>query len=107
MCDALELFGYTVLPASDGYEAMRILEQRNEPVHLLLTDVIMPLMGGRELAKRVQSANPGMKVIYMSGYTDDTLAFHGFPQSSDGFIQKPFTMTVLAEKVRQVLSDES
>jgi PAS domain S-box-containing protein len=107
VCDALELFGYTVLPASDGYEAMRILEQRNEPVHLLLTDVIMPLMGGRELAKRVQSANPGMKVIYMSGYTDDTLAFHGFPQSSDGFIQKPFTMTVLAEKVRQVLSDES
>jgi PAS domain S-box-containing protein len=104
VCDALELIGYTVLPAADGYEAMRILEQRVEEVHLLLTDVIMPLMGGRELAKRVQSVKPETKVIYMSGYTDDTLAFHGFPQSNDGFIQKPFTMTVLAEKVRQVLS---
>lgn len=107
VCDALELFGYTVLAAADGYEAMRILEQCNGPVHLLLTDVIMPLMGGRELAKRVQSSKPETKVIYMSGYTDDTLAFHGFPQSNDGFIQKPFTMTVLAEKVRQVLSNGS
>ena len=106
VCDALELIGYTVLPAADGYEAMRILEQRGDEVQLLLTDVIMPLMGGRELAKRVQSVKPETKVIYMSGYTDDTLAFHGFPQSNDGFIQKPFTMTVLADKVRQVLSEE-
>jgi PAS domain S-box-containing protein len=104
--DALELLGYTVLPAADGYEAIRILEEHNEPVHLLLTDVIMPLMGGRELAKRVQSAKPGTKVIYMSGYTDDTLAFHGFPQGNSGFIQKPFTMTVLAETVRDALSED-
>ena len=103
--DALEQLGYTVLPAADGYEALRILEQHSAPVHLLLTDVIMPLMSGRELAKRVQSVKPATKVIYMSGYTDDTLAFHGSPQLSTGFIQKPFTVTVLAERVRSVLSE--
>ena len=105
--DALEQFGYTVLPAADGYEALRILEQHSDPVHLLLTDVIMPLMSGRELAKRVQSVKPATKVMYMSGYTDDTLAFHGSPQLHTGFIQKPFTVTVLAERVRKVLSDDS
>ena len=104
--DALEQLGYTVLPAADGYEALRILEQHSAPVHLLLTDVIMPLMSGRELAKRVQSMKPTTKVVYMSGYTDDTLAFHGFPQLNTGFIQKPFTLTLLAEKVRKVLSEE-
>ncbi len=104
--DALEKLGYTVLPAADGYEAIRILEQHSAPVHLLLTDVVMPLMSGRELAKRVQSVKPSVKVIYMSGYTDDTLAFHGSPQLDNGFIQKPFTVTVLAEKVRKVLSDD-
>jgi PAS domain S-box-containing protein len=104
--DALMPLGYTVLSASDGYEAISILEQHAHPVHLLLTDVVMPLMGGRELAKRVESVKPGMKVIYMSGYTDDTLAFHGSPQLNNGFIQKPFTVTVLAEKVRKVLSED-
>ena len=104
--DALEQLGYKVLPAADGYEALRILEQHTAPVHLLLTDVIMPLMSGRELAKRVQSLKPATKVVYMSGYTDDTLAFHGFPQLHTGFIQKPFTMTLLAEKVRKVLSED-
>jgi PAS domain S-box-containing protein len=103
--DALENLGYTVLPAADGYEALRILEQHGQPVHLLLTDVIMPLMNGRDLAKRVQSAEPATKVVYMSGYTDDTLAFHGFPQPNAGFIQKPFTVAALAEKVRRVLSE--
>ena len=105
--DALEQLGYTVLPAADGYEALRILEQHSDPVHLLLTDVIMPLMSGRELAKRVQSVKPATKVMYMSGYTDDTLAFHGSPQLHTGFIQKPFTVMVLAERVRKVLSDDS
>jgi two-component system, cell cycle sensor histidine kinase and response regulator CckA len=73
----------------------------------LLTDVIMPLMSGRELAKRVQSVKPATKVMYMSGYTDDTLAFHGSPQLHTGFIQKPFTVTVLAERVRKVLSADT
>jgi two-component system, cell cycle sensor histidine kinase and response regulator CckA len=105
--DALEHLGYKVLPAADGYEAIQILEQHSDPVQLLLTDVIMPLMSGRELAKRVLSVRPATKVIYMSGYTDDTLAFHGLPHGSTGFIQKPFTVTVLAEEVRKVLSEDS
>src|SRR5262249_2369248 len=94
--DALERLGYTVLAAADGYEALRILEQHGQPVHLLLTDVIMPMMNGRDLAKRVQSAEPATKVVYMSGYTDDTLAFHGFCQPNPGFSQKQYTETALA-----------
>jgi two-component system cell cycle sensor histidine kinase/response regulator CckA len=101
----LEQLGYTVLQAADGYEALRLLEQNRAPVHLLLTDVIMPLMNGPELAKRLKSAQLGTKVLYMSGYTDDTLAFHGMAQSDVDFIQKPFTPAALAEKLREVLSD--
>ena len=104
--DALEQLGYTVLPAADGYEALRILEGHSGVVHLLLTDVIMPLMSGPELVKRVRSFKPATKVVYMSGYTDDTLAFHGFSQLNNGFIQKPFNATVLGEKIRKVLSDD-
>jgi two-component system cell cycle sensor histidine kinase/response regulator CckA len=79
----------------------------NSTVNLLLTDVIMPLMSGRDLAKRVQSVTPATKVVYMSGYTDDALAFHGFPQPNIGFIQKPFTVTTLAAEIRRVPSEES
>jgi PAS domain S-box-containing protein len=104
--DALEQLGYTVLPAADGYEALRVLEGHSGVVHLLLTDVIMPLMSGPELVKRVRSFKPATKVVYMSGYTDDTLAFHGFSQQNNGFIQKPFNATVLAEKIRKVLSED-
>jgi CheY-like chemotaxis protein len=101
--ETLEQLGYKVLQAADGHEALRILEQHGS-VHLLLTDVIMPLMGGRELAKRVAAVRPATKVVYMSGYTDDTLAFHGLPQPGTAYIQKPFTPAALAEKLRQVLS---
>src|SRR5207344_1001495 len=104
--DALEQLGYTVLTAADGYEAMRILEVHPGAVHLLLTDVIMPLMSGPELVKRVRSVKPATKVVYMSGYTDDTLAFHGFSQQNNGFIQKPFNAAVLADKIRKVLSED-
>jgi PAS domain S-box-containing protein len=103
VCETLQQLGYTVLQASDGHEALHILEQQG-PVHLLLTDVIMPVMGGRELVRRVSSIVPATKVIYMSGYTDDTLAFHGLPQPDAAYIQKPFTPTALAEKLRTVLS---
>jgi two-component system, cell cycle sensor histidine kinase and response regulator CckA len=101
--ETLEEFGYTVLQAADGNEALRILEQHG-PVHLLLTDVIMPLMGGRELAKRVIALWPTTKVVYMSGYTDDTLAFYELPRQDTAYIQKPFTPVALAEKLRGVLS---
>ena len=103
VCGTLERLGYTVLQAADGREALGVLEQHG-PVQLLLTDVVMPVMGGRELARRVSSFEPATKIVYMSGYTDDTLAFHGQPQPGSAHIQKPFTPAALAEKLRQVLS---
>jgi two-component system, cell cycle sensor histidine kinase and response regulator CckA len=103
VCETLEQLGYEVLQAADGREALRVLEQ-HRTVDVLLTDVIMPVMGGPELAKHVRSLAPGTKVIYMSGYTNDTLAVYGPPQADTEYIQKPFTPAALAEKLRQVLS---
>jgi two-component system cell cycle sensor histidine kinase/response regulator CckA len=100
----LEQCGYTVLEAKDGYEALRVIEQRTSEIHLLLTDVIMPLMNGSELAKRLESIHPGMKILYMSGYTDEVLAFHGIAQPEIDFIQKPFTPSELVGKVELALS---
>ena len=102
MCETLQRLGYTVLQAADGHEALRILEQHGS-VQVLLTDVIMPVMDGRELARRVSALRPGTKVVYMSGYTDETLAFYGLPQPETSYIQKPFTPVALAEKLRQAL----
>jgi PAS domain S-box-containing protein len=103
VCGTLQQLGYTVLQASDGQEAMCVLEEHGR-VDLLLTDVIMPVMGGRELARRASAFEPAIKVVYMSGYTDDTLAFHGEPQPGSVHIQKPFTPAGLAEKLREVLA---
>jgi PAS domain S-box-containing protein len=101
--EALEQFGYTVLEATDGYDALRVVEQ-HQTIHLLLTDVIMPLMNGHELAQRLQAIRPEIRVLYMSGYTDDTLAFHGITDPEIEFIQKPFTKAELGEKVRLALA---
>ena len=100
----LEELGYTVLEATDGYKALQLVEERKGEIHLLLTDVIMPLMNGHELAKRMKSIRPQTKVLYMSGYTDDVLAFHGIAQPEIDFIQKPFTPSDLAGKVQMVLA---
>ena len=100
----LEQLGYTVLEATDGYEALGIIERRKGEIDLLLTDVIMPLMNGHELATRLESIRPATKVLYMSGYTDEVLAFHGIAQPEIDFIQKPFTASDLAEKVEMMLS---
>jgi CheY-like chemotaxis protein len=102
--ETLEQLGYTVLEAADGYEALRVIEQCKTTIDLLLTDVIMPLMNGHDLAMRLESIRPGTKVLYMSGYTDDMLAFHGIAQPEIEFIQKPFTAADLAEKLSAVLS---
>jgi PAS domain S-box-containing protein len=99
----LEQLGYTVLEATDGYEALGIIERRKGEIDLLLTDVIMPLMNGHELARRLESIRPATKVLYMSGYTDEVLAFHGIAQPEIDFIQKPFRASELAEKVEMML----
>jgi PAS domain S-box-containing protein len=95
----LEQSGYRVVEATDGYDAVRIIEQYAGEIHLLLTDVIMPLMNGHELASRVKAVRPGTQVLYMSGYTDDVLAFHGIASPEIAFIQKPFTPSELIARV--------
>ncbi len=99
----LEPAGYTVLGASSAEDALRLLERYDEPVHLLLSDVVMPGMSGRHLAERLAQTRPGMKVLYMSGYTDDTIVRHGVLDALMAFLNKPFTAAELLRKVRDVL----
>jgi CheY-like chemotaxis protein len=100
----LEGFGYSVLEAGDGYEALRVIEDSPRQIDLVLTDVIMPLMDGHELATRLRLLRPQTKVIFMSGYADDVLAFHGISQPEIVLIQKPFTVMELEGKVAMALS---
>ncbi|MCR4339822.1 MAG: PAS domain S-box protein [Gemmatimonadaceae bacterium] len=99
----LEPAGYTVLLASTGEEALQLLERHEEQVHLLLSDVVMPGMSGRQLAERLAQTRPGMKVLYMSGYTSDTIVRHGVLEAQVPFLNKPFTAAALLRKVREVL----
>ena len=95
--------GYTVLSASNGAEALEKLKAHKGPVHLLLTDVIMPDSNGKELYEQIADIRPDIRVLYMSGYTDDALARHGIVDSRVNFIEKPFSVKFLAAKVRTVL----
>jgi PAS domain S-box-containing protein len=99
----LETQGYKILEAGDGNEALRLCGERKEPIHLILTDVVMPEMSGRELTDRLKSQYPETKVLYMSGYTDNAIVHHGVLDKGVNFIQKPFTPESLARKVREVL----
>jgi signal transduction histidine kinase len=99
----LEMKGYRVLEAENGVEALWVSEQRTETIHLMVTDVIMPEIGGRILAEQLAVKRPEMKVLYMSGYTDDAVIRHGVLELNSAFIQKPFGPDALARKVREVL----
>jgi CheY-like chemotaxis protein len=98
--------GYKILEAAQGGGALLICEKHDGPIHLMVTDVVMPGMSGHDLAKRVESLHPEMKVLYMSGYTDDAIVHHGVLEPGTNFIQKPFTPDSLARKVREVLDQE-
>src|SRR2546425_6974403 len=99
----LEHAGYTVLVAAGGPEALRLAAQHGRPIDLLLTDVIMPEMSGRDLMHRLAEQRPEMRVLYMSGYSDEAVERHGVLDPGTAVIQKPFTPAGLARKVREVL----
>jgi two-component system cell cycle sensor histidine kinase/response regulator CckA len=100
---ALTHLGYTVIEAASGAAALEAADRQAGPIHLLLADVVMPAMGGRELAETLRAKYPALKVVYQSGYTDDAVVGHGVLQAEVAFLQKPFTLASLASKVREVL----
>ncbi len=101
--EILMQYGYTVLEARSGGEAVDLCTRHQGTIHLMLTDVVMPGMNGVELSKRLAPMQPEMKVLFMSGYTADAIVHQGILESGIAFIQKPFTMDSLAHKVREVL----
>ncbi len=99
----LERHGYTVLEAPSGEAALDVARRYSGAIHLLLTDVVMPGMSGHDLAKRLAALRPEVRVVYMSGYTDDAITRHGVLEPGLAFVQKPFTPDAIARKVREVL----
>ena len=106
-CDSLRLFGYEVLEAGGGKEALEIFDRYKEgEIDLLITDVVMPDMSGRELASRVLEYVPGLNVLYISGYTDETIVHHGVLDKGVSLLQKPYSPLILAQRVREILDSE-
>jgi two-component system cell cycle sensor histidine kinase/response regulator CckA len=103
----LRRYGYSVIEAPHGSEALSACRQHQGPIHLMVTDVVMPGISGRELARRLGPLRPEMKVLYMSGYTDNAIVHHGVLDEGVHYIQKPFSMELLAIKVREVLDKDS
>jgi len=99
----LQMHGYLVLEANQGNEAIRIAETYAGDIHLLISDVVMPGMGGRQLAEKIVTLRPDIKVLFVSGYTDDAVMRHGIHSAATNFLQKPFTSDTLNLKVRKVL----
>ena len=105
--DYLRGEGYSVLDAGDGIEAPAGRRAHNGPIHILVTDVVMPRLSGRDLAARLSAERRNLKVLFISGYTDDTVVRHGVLDGGVAFLQKPFNLKALAEKIREVLKAEA
>jgi two-component system cell cycle sensor histidine kinase/response regulator CckA len=101
----LKGFGYRILIAANGDEAVSIAGEYEGPIDLMLTDVVMPGMSGEDLENRLKASKPGIKVLYMSGYTDDAIVHHGILDKGKIFLQKPFTIESLGRKVKEALGD--
>jgi two-component system cell cycle sensor histidine kinase/response regulator CckA len=99
----LQRCGYTVREATNGRDAIQLVETYGGPLDLVVSDVVMPHIGGRELAERLTALRPGLRVLFLSGYADDEAVRHGVFQSDVAFLQKPFTTARLAQKVRELL----
>jgi len=102
-CNILRRNGYRVLEAHDQHQAQQHSQTYPGTIHLLLTDVVMPQISGPELAKQLTAIRPAMKVLCMSGYTDDSIVRHGVSEDEIAFLQKPITTQNLPAKVREVL----
>ena len=96
--------GYTVLEASNGKEAMNVIREHGKNIHLIVTDVVMPGMSGKDLVSQLKMAQPSIKALYVSGYADNAIVNHGMLDSNVAFLQKPFTVESLARKVREVIN---
>ena len=103
----LQSCGYKLLEAANGSEALQVSERIREPIHLIVTDVVMPEMGGRELVDQFLAHHPETRVLYVSGYTEDVVIRHGVMHANVAFMHKPFTTSALAQKVREVLDEEA
>jgi CheY-like chemotaxis protein len=99
--------GYTVIEASNGTEALRECEERGTEVDLIITDIVMPEMGGFELAKRVRRGRPGARILFTSGYTEDAVMRRSFVEPGEAFLDKPFTPARLAQRARELLDGPS
>jgi CheY-like chemotaxis protein len=102
--ETLEAKGYRILEADHGAAALEIAEQHGGPIDILITDVVMPGMGGREVSARLCAAHPRARVLYLSGYAEDAIVHDGVLEPGASFLQKPFSLQALARKVREVLS---
>jgi two-component system cell cycle sensor histidine kinase/response regulator CckA len=98
--------GYTVIEAENGHMALELAAMHAGQIHLLMTDVVMPGISGRELAERTSQIRPGIKILYMSGYTDQAVVHHGILETDAILLQKPFTAATLASKLREILTVE-
>jgi CheY-like chemotaxis protein len=102
----LEMSGYAVIEAENGHMALELAAMHAGQIHLLMTDVVMPGISGRELAERASQIRPGIKILYMSGYTDQAVVHHGILETDAVLLQKPFTAATLASKLREILTVE-
>ena len=103
VCETLSAYGYQVIEAQSATDGLRLATESQPPPHLLLTDVIMPEMNGRILYQKIAQVHPDIKVLYMSGYTDNVIVHHGILDKGINFLQKPFSIQSLTRKVKQVL----